>query len=46
LLSMLDLPSDWANQSVTEPLKHFDRSDLLVRIRKMGLELLSGTAEV
>lgn len=46
LLSMLDLPSDWANQPVAEPLKHFDRGDLLVRIRKMGLELLSGTAEL
>ncbi|MEC7354128.1 MAG: hypothetical protein VXY07_11445 [Planctomycetota bacterium] len=45
LLSKLDLPPEWSSQAVTEPLKKFDRKDLLCRVKKMGLELLSGTAD-
>ena len=45
LLSKLDLPPEWSSQAVTEPLKKFDRKDLLCRVKKIGLELLSGTAD-
>ena len=45
LIAKLELPPEWSSQTVTEPLKKFDRKDLLCRVKKMGLELLSGTTD-